>query len=268
MSAVVAITAFRLTTAMSERLTAFYGGLGFQMAEPTAIPSDEMELLGLDGAGIRTSMRLGGQTVDLDQFERSGAPASAVPHANATSFQHLALVTSDAVTSWSQAKALGARPISTSGPVTLPATSGGVTAIKFCDPEGHPLEFLQFPANIRTHWRGTGLLGIDHSGIVASDVAASSGFYHDLGLVVGDATVNRGETQDGLDGLNGTVVDVVPLFPRQQTPHLELLCYRSPKGAPISVLAANDAAATRTVWSADRDALIWDPDGHLHLLRR
>jgi hypothetical protein len=29
---------------------------------------------------------------------------------------------------------------------------------------------------------------------------------------------------------------------------------------------ANDVAATRIVWRSDRDALLRDPDGHLHLL--
>ena len=35
--------------------------------------------------------------------------------------------------------------ISTDGPQLLPASSGGVTAYKFRDPEGHPLELIAFP---------------------------------------------------------------------------------------------------------------------------
>ena len=39
----------------------------------------------------------------------------------------------------------GWTPISTSGPQLLPAASGGVSAFKFRDPEGHPLELIAFP---------------------------------------------------------------------------------------------------------------------------
>jgi hypothetical protein len=70
-----------------------------------------------------------------------------------------------------------------------------------------------------------------------------------------------------LDGLPEVEVDVVPMMPRQRTPHLELLAYRKPVGRTADRPQANDVAATRTVWAADRDALVRDPDGHLHLLR-
>jgi hypothetical protein len=54
--------------------------------------------------------------------------------------------------------------------------------------------------------------------------------------------------------------------PRSQPPHLELLAYRKPTGRPGGTLKASDVAATRIVWAAARNALLRDPDGHLHLL--
>jgi catechol 2,3-dioxygenase-like lactoylglutathione lyase family enzyme len=114
---------------------------------------------------------------------------------------------------------------------------------------------------------GTGLLGIDHSAISVSDVGASRRFYEELGLSLRNPTLNQGATQDALDGLAQVVVDVLPMMPPTDTPHLELLAYRTPEGRYAAPLAANDVAATRVVWAGDRDALIRDPDGHLHVLQ-
>ena len=263
-----AITAFRLTTAIPERLALFYAGLGFVVGAPIAIAEDEMALLGLEGSGTRLPMRIGDQRVDLDRFDQSGASYPADADLADFRFQHLALVTGDGDAAWAHAQALGATPISVGGPITLPASSGGVTAIKFRDPEGHPLELLQFPSGSETVWPGTGIFGIDHSAISVADTAASRTFYAALGLEPRGATLNRGTTQDALDGLHGVAVDVVPLFPPRATPHLELLGYRSPQGHAASASSTNDVAATRIVWAADRDALLRDPDGHLHQLTR
>ena len=81
-------------------------------------------------------------------------------------------------------------------------------------------------------------------------------------------TLNSGPTQVDLDGLADVEVDVVPLLPPLECPHLELLCYRVPRGEASVPLAANDIAATRIVWRSDVDALVRDPAGHLHLLKR
>jgi catechol 2,3-dioxygenase-like lactoylglutathione lyase family enzyme len=263
-----AITAFRLTTEAPERLALFYAGLGFDIGKPVDIPAEEIALLGLQGRGTRLSMRIGHQRVDLDHFEQAGRPYPMSSTAADLCFQHFALVTDDAGAAWTCARSLGARSISTEGPVMLPAESGGVTAIKFRDPEGHPLEFLQFPSGTDTNWRGKGVLGIDHSAISVADTAVSRAFYEALCLVDRGATVNRGPAQDRLDGLRDVIVDVVPLLPLEISPHLELLGYRAPIGRPSRASAPNDIAATRSVWAADCDALLHDPDGHLHLFRK
>ncbi len=150
----------------------------------------------------------------------------------------------------------------------LPASAGGVTAVKFRDPEGHPLELLQFPDDSVSGWAGKGLLGIDHSAISVSDVGASRRFYEAFGLSIHSPTLNDGPTQVALDGLTSVEVDVLPMLPQRNTPHLELLAYRDPIGRSAGRLEPNDIAATRIVWAADRDALVRDPDGHLHMFIR
>lgn len=265
----IAITAFQLTTAAPETLERFYvEAIGFTAAGRSAIPARDMALLGLSGGGVRTTLRLGPQTLELDSFEQPGRCYPPAATAADLSFQHLAIVTSDAAAAWARARHL-ATPISADGPATLPASSGGVTAVKFRDPEGHPLEFLQLPPSADAPWRGEGNLGIDHSAISVADADVSRRFYERMGLAVRGAGVNRGPEQDRLDGLAGVQVEVVPMIPLGGTPHLELLAYRFPRGASDpQPPRPSDVAATRIVWAADCDALIHDADRHLHLLRR
>lgn len=262
------IVGFRLVTADLDRLARFYGALGFVVEERGPIGGGELRLLGLSGTGERLAMRLGLSRVDLDRFDPPGRAYSAGANAADLIFQHLALVTDAAAAAWALAEAAGAAPISRECPVTLPASSGGVTAVKFRDPDDHPLEFLQFAPGEKAHWTGSGILGIDHSAISVADLTASRRFYAEQGLTEGKATLNQGATQVALDGLDGVAVDVVPMQPATKTPHLELLAYRQPPGRPHAPLAANDVAATRIVWNAGRGALVRDPDGHLHQLTR
>jgi catechol 2,3-dioxygenase-like lactoylglutathione lyase family enzyme len=265
---VSSITAFRLTTALPERLASFYQELSFTVGAPETIDSDEVALLGLACGGVRVPLRLGGQRIDLDSFDIRGRSYPLDATAADLCFQHLALVTDDAAAAWEHVVAVGGRPISADGPVKLPPATGVSAAFKFRDPEGHPLELLQLPPQSAGRRAGTGLLGIDHSAISVADAAASRRFYEALGLSVRGPTRNEGPTQAALDGLAGVEVDVVPMLPRRATPHLELLGYRKPTGRSAGSVAVSDIAATRTVWAADRDQLLRDPDGHLHLLRR
>lgn len=262
------IIAFRLTTARPELLTPFYRQLGFSVGDPEPIGPDEIALLGLECRGVRVPLSLGEQRIDLDTFNAAGREYPADSTAADLCFQHLALVTDDIAAAWKHVLAIGGRPISTEGPVRLPPATGLAAAVKFRDPEGHPLELLQFPPHRAGRRVGTGLLGIDHSAISVADADASRRFYEALGLSVHQPTLNRGPTQVSLDGLPGVEVNVVPLLPQRPTPHLELLGYLEPTGRPAGAVEVPDAAATRIVWAADRDQLIRDPDGHLHLLRR
>lgn len=263
-----AIAGFRLVTADPVRLAAFYRAIGFDVGAAAPIPAADMKLLGLPGAGSRIAMSLGRSHVDLESFDQPGHPYPGEATACDIVFQHLALVTDDAEAAWCRARDAGATPISRERPVTLPKSAGGVTAVKFRDPEGHPLEFLQFPRGANPDWMGTGIMGIDHSAISVGDVAASRRFYARHGLSERGATVNRGPTQVVLDGLDGVEVEVVPMNPTDTPPHLELLGYRHPIGRAFRPLSTNDLAATRIVWRSNADALIRDPDGYLHQLSR
>jgi catechol 2,3-dioxygenase-like lactoylglutathione lyase family enzyme len=261
-----AILGFRLVTADLDRSAQFYARLGFTTGVRGPIVPEELAMLGLEGLGTRQAMRLGPSRIDLDLFERPGRSYPAAADAASLLFQHLALVTDDAARAWRRAEGAGAVPISRAGPVTLPASTGGVTAAKFRDPDGHPLELLQFPDGTAHGWPGTGMLGIDHSALSVANVPTSLGFYESHGLTQGKTTLNRGPAQVALDGLDGVEVEVVPLRPAAMPPHLELLGYRHPRGTALGPVAPNDTAATRVVWRAGRAELLRDPDGHLHQL--
>jgi len=230
------------------------------------VPSADMALLGLEGGATRIALNVGEQRIELEAFDRKGRSYPGNATAADLYFQHFALVTGDAAAAWERPRANAATPISIGGPVTLTASAGGLTAVKFREPEGHPLEFVQSPTAPEASRRSEWLSGIDHSAICVADAGVSRAFYEELGLTVGRPTLNEGPTQVALDGLAEVRVDVVPLWPQIGTPHLELLRYRSPPGRPAGRMNANDVAATRIVWRSNRDALLRDPDGHLHLL--
>lgn len=251
---------------MPERLVRFYESIGFSAGRPVPVTPADMALLELESRGTRISLSVGGQRIDLESFDQKGRPYPESATAADLCFQHFALVTCDAAAAWERARAHGATPISTEGPVTLPASAGGVTAVKLRDPEGHPLEFLQFPSAARSPGGRECVLGIDHSAISVADAGVSRRFYEALGLWADRPTLNHGPTQAALDGLPDVRVDVVPMSPEIGTPHLELLGYRNPIGRAASRLSANDVAATRIVWRSDRNAALRDPDGHLHLM--
>lgn len=251
-------------TQQPELLVAFYATLGFTISDPHLISADELAMLGMVGVGTRWPMQLGDAVVELDFYDQPGSPYPHDADAASICFQHLALVTDDVEAAWSRALSAGGPLISDAGPVTLPKSSGGVTAVKFRDPEGHPLELISFPDAAKKGWHGSGMLGIDHSAIVVSGRAESEAFYTAHGLTCGDASLNQGSEQAALDGLESPVADVVPMKPQTAHPHVELLHYRQPSGALFAPLAVNDVAATRIVWQDGLPALLRDPDGHLH----
>ena len=140
-------------------------------------------------------------------------------------------------------------------------------AWKFRDPDGHPLELLQFPPDaIPPAWRGAGLhLGIDHTAISVADFDASIAYYRDrFGFTLSSRQFNWGVEQSLLDGLADARVEVAALHPPgDATPHLELLGYQPP-GRP-SAGVPGDVATTRIVLQMDAATPAGtapDPDGH------
>jgi catechol 2,3-dioxygenase-like lactoylglutathione lyase family enzyme len=270
-----AIAGFAVVTADLPRLVRFYRAvLGFEArGDETPIDAAEMSLLGLSGRGRRRVLSLGAQVLSIDVFDEPGRPYPEHSDAASPWFQHLALVVPDMQDAYARLRDI--TPITRGEPQRLPRSNGSVIAFKFRDPDRHPLELLQFPkGGAPEFWRsqvkrdGQIGLGIGHSAISVADADASAGFYRNLGLGAGDATLNRGPAQERLDGLSDVEVRVVPMNPPEQTtPHLELLGYGIPKVEAQRGLEANDVAATRIVWDGQTAAVIVDPDGHLQQVR-
>ena len=263
------VVAVRIVAHDPEALTRFYVEvLGAEAGTDAAIPPAEAALF---GAGERRTLRIGVQRLDIDAFAEPGAPYPSYIAANDPRFQHIALVTVDIDAVFIQALEAGAQSISQGSPVRLPKASGGATAVKLRDPEGHPFELLALPSG---PWDGVepnarGIRGLDHSAVTVTDIDVSRRFYAELGLAERGATFNQGAEQAALDGLDAPHVAVAPLFPAGETPHLELLGYQA-LTRPTAAVADRDVAATRVVWSVPHTAgiaLLRDPDGHRHLLQ-
>lgn len=259
MSGVAAIVGFSRTVADLAVTEAFYrDGLGFvQIGTPEPVPAAQAEAMGLaDRRAAQLRMRLGAQSVTFLAVDPPGAPYPAPAAATDPHFQHLAIPVRDMSAAMAKLVRIGATPISRGGPQTLPPASGGVTAYKFRDPDGHPLELIHFPDGPpAARWRDApGLfLGIDHSAITVPNLDAAVAFLTGpLGLAMVQRGLNQGPGQARLDGVEDPQVDVIALQPPVPAPHVELLHYRSPParhpGAASFVSA--DRASTRFVFAA------------------
>ena len=262
-------------------------GIALNTFDATKLAAFFVETLGFTRVDSEdgVALQLGGVRVDLVDVGRDARP---YPHRVAgwsPLFQHFAIVVDDmtrAMASLNEARAWS--PISRDGPELLPAASGGVTAFKFRDPEGHPLEFLMFP-DASTEPVDRPFARIDHSAISVADVARSVAFYEGLGLRVTTRSLNAGIEQQRMDDIDDATVDVIGLAPSAQgTPHVELLGYRGDHDRDVGARAVDDIAASRLVFEvpdeatlgriADRhtmhvvektraSTLLRDPDGHL-----
>jgi catechol 2,3-dioxygenase-like lactoylglutathione lyase family enzyme len=248
----------------AERLAEFYiRAFGFARIEDLPkIDPGFAELIGLAKGQVRmTSLCLGNQVIALAETQPSGCSyPDDVPGWDPL-FQHFAIVVSDMAAAYVNLQALHDwTAISTDGPQVLPPSSGGVTAFKFRDPEGHPLEMLAFaPDATPAHWgirSGNLYLGIDHSAISVADTSRSIEFYGRLGLARTASSLNVGREQEKLDNLLGAVVEVTALAPPMQAvPHVELLCYRGNFNRRKLLANRNDVAATQLVFEVQCDAL-------------
>ena len=238
--AVMQIAGIGLRVADVGRATAFYAALGFTPVAPGRLS-------------------FGGFALDLTVA--TGAPYPEPRAANDPWFQHFAVAVADIGAAAAAVLTAGATPVSVGGPQVLPANTGSVTAFKFRDPDGHPLELSLIPGS---RWLGEAapgavFLGVDHTAIAVADLAASQRWYADRGLREIGRSLNKGPEQDRLDGLGGVAVDIVALG-GGPGPHLELLCYRSPPPAPRRSIGDGDIAATRTLVTGGTAEI--DPDGH------
>jgi catechol 2,3-dioxygenase-like lactoylglutathione lyase family enzyme len=256
-SAVRAIVGFGRTVADLAVTEAFYrDGLGFRrVAPPERVPTAQAEALGLaDRRATQLRMRLGAQTVTFLTVDPPGAAYPPDPAATDPFFQHLAIPVRAMDAATAQLARVNPTPISRGGPQVLPPASGAVTAYKFRDPDGHPLELIFFPdGSAAKRWRDApGLfLGIDHSAITVLDLDDAMAFLTGpLGLTVAQRGLNQGPEQARLDGLDDPQVDVVALEPPEPAPHVELLHYRVPANRRQLSFGPADRASTRYIFSA------------------
>ena len=118
------------------------------------------------------ALRLGEETIEL--VPHTGRLLPRDSRSNDRWFQHLAIVVSDIDRAYAIVFRQGAAPIS-QGIQELPAwnpNAGGIRAVYFRDPDGHPLELIQFPPGKGDpRWQQNDLLflGIDHSAIAVQD---------------------------------------------------------------------------------------------------
>lgn len=260
------IEAVRLVTADADRLASFYeSALGFRRDGDDISPVDPFT----PGAGRLMRLSLGRERIELLETVPPARPAAAVA-ANDIRFQHFAMIAPDMDAAWrGLGREDGWSPITRNGPQRLPASSGGVTAFKFRDPEGHPLELLAFPeGRVPERWQdraqagnaGGTLLGIDHTAIVVSDTKASIRHYAAAGFRHVGGSVNTGAEQAALDDVPDPWVEVTSLQAEgAASPHLELLCYGPPDRCDMVEDA--DPLATRIVMEPSGGGLR-DPDGH------
>lgn len=214
-------------------------------------------------------LSLGKQEIELTEFP----DATPYPPDSTSAdlwFQHCAIVVGDMDAAYARLlRHGGAAAITRDGPQRLPPSSGGVTAFKFRDPDGHPLELISFPPGSgdpvwQQHANGP-TLGIDHSAISVANVERSIAFYALLGLRVASRGVNRGAEQQRLDDLANVEVDVIALQPTgAETPHIELLRYQTPHGRELPGMGVHDIAADRLVLQTPNLPTLLDKLSHTY----
>lgn len=247
---ILAVDGVRRTTADLPRAVAFY---------TTVLP---FTLVSHDTGAAR--LRLGDAMLVLVAAPATPSP----PRANDRRFQHLAIVVRDVAAAWARV-APHATAIS-DGPQRLPdgnPDAGGITALYFRDPDGHPLELIAYPpdkGDPRWHRPGTELfLGVDHTAIAVGDEAAALRFWRDrLGLRVVGHSDNHGAEQAALSGVPGAHVRITAL----RAPAgigVELLAWQSPAAGP---LPPDEPAGTTTELVGEAPGRLRDPDGHLLLI--
>jgi len=222
-------------------------------------------LLGLDeGTTARiAAINFEREQLKLIAFDPPGAPYPQPRASNDQWFEHVALVAGDIESVWERLENAKTETVTEGAPVLLRPSTGSVTAFKFRDLEGHPLELISFPKGVGdARWQqgGGGLRGYDHTAIAVSDLDRSVAFYRELlGLRIAGRSLNQGPEQDRLDGLSSCLVDVVALQPTAApTPHVELLHYRAPLGRTAAKPPdANNVSSVRQVHKVDGlDALV------------
>jgi len=288
-----AVQSIGLTVSDAERSIDFYARvLGFVPEADVEVGGPAWErLLGVFPVRARVvRLRLGAETIELTQYVTPrGRPAPADMRSNDRWFQHVAVVVSDMDRAYAWLRDQRVAQISPE-PQRLPdwnPAAGGIRAFYFRDPDGHPLELIQFPPGKGDpRWQDAGgrlFLGIDHTAIAVGDTARSLAFYRDrLGFRVAGRSLNHGDEQARLNAVRGARVRVTTLR-ATAGPGIELLEYLAPRdGRPLPrearpndllhwrtrIVAGAGArlgrpvALPETALGFRRAIALTDPDGH------
>ena len=301
-----AVTMVGFTVRDMDRSIAFYTSvLDFRKVSDDEVAGTAYEELdGVFGVRMRVvRLQLGEELLQLTEYlAPRGSPVPIDSRSNDRWFQHVAIIVRDMDGAYARLLRHKVEHAST-GPQILPATipaAAGIRAFYFRDPDGHPLEILQFPpdkGDPKWHAPGDSLfLGIDHTAIVVSDTKASLAFYRDvLGFRVAGESMNFGTEQEHLNNVQGARLRITGLR-APAGPGVEFLEYLSPRnGRPYpedarpndlvhwettlrvadveAAVAASRRGGYRVVSPAPvtlpdtalgfrRGVLIRDPDGH------
>ncbi len=305
-AAVVAVSAIALTVSHMDRSVAFYTSvLTFRKIADTVVSAEGYgRLQGVPRSRVRVvRLGLGEETLQLMAWAQPvGRPAPTDARSNDRWFQHVAIIVRDMDSAYALLQSHGVQRVSPS-PQRLPdwnPNAGGIRAFYFRDPDGHPLEILQFPpgkgAPKGQSPNGRWFLGIDHTAIVVGDTETSLRFYRDLlGLRIAGSSLNYGPEQERLNNVSGARLRITSLR-APAGPGIEFLEYLSPRDGrrasadelandlvhwqTIVVAPDPEALASRFTGAAvpfvsagivrledralgfDRSLLVRDPDGH------
>src|SRR5271157_3432535 len=294
---------------MDKSVTFYTGVLTFEKVSDRERSGPEIDqLYGVSRAHIRVvDLKLGDESIELMQFlGAAGAPVPADARSNDLSFQHVAIIVSDMTRAYEVLRQNHVRYISPY-PQTLPdwnPNAAGIKAFYFSDPDGHPLEVLQFPPGKGDpKWQmanGRIFLGIDHTAIAISSTDASKAFYGMLlGMRVAGESDNYGFEQEHLNNVFGAHLRITALRSPSGigVEFLEYLAPRDGRTVPVNasptdiahhetvvmvddlealnaaMQAANISAGSvkqimdsRLLLNASQAELVRDPDGHILLL--
>jgi catechol 2,3-dioxygenase-like lactoylglutathione lyase family enzyme len=248
-----------MTVSDLDRAVEFYSKvLSFEKVSDTEVTGDEYERLqGVFGLRMRIArLKLGDEFIELTEYlAPKGRPIPVDSRSHDRWFQHVAIIVSDMDRAYQLLRQHKVEHAS-AGPQRLPdwnRNAAGIQAFYFKDPDGHPLEILQFPAgkgDPKWHRASDKLfLGIDHTAIVVGDTETSLKFYRDvLGLRVAGESENYGLEQERLNNVFGARLRITGL--RAATGMgIEFLEYLAPRdGRPFPAdERANDLVHRQTI---------------------
>src|SRR6516164_6937746 len=238
------VDAIGITVSDMDRAVDFYSNvLSFEKVSDREVAGEKYEHLeGVFGLRMQVvRMQLGDECIELTEYiAPKGRPIPVDSRSNDRWFQHIAIIVSDMDKAYAGLRQSKVEHAS-SGPQRLPdwnKNAAGISAFYFKDPDGHPVEVLQFPPDKgREKWhRSTDklFLGIDHTAIVVGNTDASLAFYRDvLGMRVAGESENYGTEQEHLNNVFGAHLRITALR-SASGPGIELLEYLAPRdGRPF-----------------------------------